>query len=164
MDEPAQALLSGRWVARSLVPPGSVGLTRLLSAIDEQVGSGRGSPGLAPVLARMGIRYVLVRNDLDLSHTTAEPAAVARALADSPGLRRVADFGPRVNGTFPDYPVLDHGLAQWLPALSVYEVAGAGSPVSGYHPDDLVRLLGAPEDLLTLADSGLLGDRPTVLD
>jgi len=163
LDEPAQALMSGRWVARGLVPPGSVGLTRLLSAIDEQVGSGRGSPGLAPVLARMGVRYVLVRNDLDLSRTTAEPLSVARALADSSGLRLVAEFGPRVGGTVPGQQVLDHGLAQWLPSLQVYEVDGAGSPVSAYDVDRLVRVVGAPEGVLALADAGLLG-APTLLN
>src|SRR5690606_11208773 len=64
MDEPLQPLSSVRWTARQITPPGSVGLSRLLDAIDQRLAAGHGSPGPTEVLRRMGVRYVVARNDL----------------------------------------------------------------------------------------------------
>ena len=47
-----------------------MGNERLLDAIDQQFAAGDGSAGLTEVLARMGVKYVLVRNDLSGSRST----------------------------------------------------------------------------------------------
>ena len=63
--------------------------------------SGAGSPALADLLARSGVKYLLVRNDLDRAAAgTPRPALVHQALDRSLGLRRVASFGPVVGGSF----------------------------------------------------------------
>src|SRR5207247_2325425 len=72
-DEITQPLLHVPWVVRNAIPLTPPGTIRLLDAIDTVLATGVGSPGLADLLARSGIRYVLLRSDLDYgrSDTTA---------------------------------------------------------------------------------------------
>ncbi|RIV32597.1 DUF3367 domain-containing protein [Micromonospora radicis] len=165
MDEPLQPLLKSRWAVRSLVPAGSVGNARLLSAIDERLASGVVSPGLADVLGRLGVRYLVVRNDLRPPvGARAWPVLVHRTLDSAPGLTRVAHFGPIV-GREPDLgSAWDYGLHRPYPAVEIYRVdrpAPRAVVVDAAEPLDLV---GAPETLLDLADAGILGDRPVIID
>ncbi|ROO89488.1 arabinofuranan 3-O-arabinosyltransferase [Actinocorallia herbida] len=165
LDEPLQQLSEVRWVQRQIGAAGSVGLTRVLDAVDRRVATGRGGPGLADVLGRVGVRYVLVRNDLDrVELTGAWPARVHQALTDSPGLTKVAQFGPPTTGGYSTDDAVG-GLDQEYPALEVYEVAGAAAAVSLQSASALLHVDGAPEALLDLADEGLLEThRPTVLN
>ena len=94
MDDPLQSLLEGRWAARMVTPGGSVGLARLMETIDERFANGRGSPGMTTVLSRMGVRYLLIRNDVDRRVLDgAWPARLHDALAALPEGRGVAAFG-----------------------------------------------------------------------
>ncbi|GAA3193762.1 alpha-(1-_3)-arabinofuranosyltransferase [Actinocorallia longicatena] len=164
LDEPVQQLLTVRWAERQIGAAGSAGLTRLLDAVDRQVAAGRGGPGLAEVLGRIGVRYVLVRNDLDrVELAGAWPARIHQALADSPGLTPVAAFGPATSGGLSTDDAVD-GLDLAYPALEVYEVAGASDVVSLRPVSDLLRVGGSPESLLDLADQGVLDERPVVLN
>ncbi|GGV09226.1 membrane protein [Actinomadura cremea] len=163
MDDIVQPLLDARWGVRQLVPAGSPGYTRALDAIDLQAGAGKPSPGLSEFLGRMGVRYVLVRNDLRReSLDGARPARVHEALDGSPGLRRVATFGPPVGHTPVDDAV--SALDQRYPALEVYEVEGAAPVATLADAADPVRVLGGPESLLTMADGGALPDGPVLLN
>ncbi|QFG24067.1 DUF3367 domain-containing protein [Actinomadura sp. WMMB 499] len=163
MDDIVQPLLDARWGVRQLVPAGSPGYTRALDAIDLQARSGKPSPGLSEFLGRMGVRYVLVRNDLRReSLEGGHPARVHEALDGSPGLRRVAEFGPPVGHTPADDAV--SALDQLYPALEVYEVAGAAPVATLAGAADPVRVLGGPESLLTMADGGALPDGPVLLN
>ncbi|TDC60914.1 DUF3367 domain-containing protein, partial [Actinomadura sp. GC306] len=162
MDDIVQPLLTARWGVRQLVPAGSPGYTRALDAIDLQVRSGQGSPGLSEFLARMGVRYVLVRNDLRRETLRgAWPSRVNQALEGAPGLRRVAAFGGPVGW--------DHGdavaaLDQPRPALEVFEVEGAEAVANLAAASDPVRVYGGPESLLAMADGGTLPPGPVLLD
>ncbi|RGA05363.1 DUF3367 domain-containing protein [Microbispora triticiradicis] len=164
LDEPMQQLFTVRWAERQIGAAGSTGLTRVLDAVDRQVAAGRGSPGLREVLARLGVRFLLVRNDLDRRAMEGTlPARVHQALADTGGISRVASFGPDVGSSWDmDDAVLGQDPA--YPALEVYEVGGAAGVVSLLPAGDLLRVYGAPEGLLDLADHGLLSGRPTVLN
>ena len=64
LDDVLQPLTSADWAERDLSLIGSPGNERLLDAIDQRLAAGAGSAALTQVLARMGVRYVLVRNDL----------------------------------------------------------------------------------------------------
>jgi len=173
LDDPLGVLAASATVSRTLIPLGSTGETRVLDAVESVVGVGRTSPGLAPFLRRAGVRYVLVRNDLSRYETGAPwPVLVHASLAGSPGLRRVAFFGPTVGPVFSGAATLqysgDLGLDVPFPALEVFEVEGATGPVSAYPAETAVALSGGPESLLQLADAGVLagagsGDRATVL-
>ena len=168
LDDVMQPLSTVRWAARAVVPEGSVGLTRLLDAIDTRLTDGEGSSGLAQILARIGVRYVLVRNDLirpDLDG--AYPSRVLQALNSSPGLRLAATFYDRSHPFAGAVQAADAATAFDPPyrPLAVYEVAGAADIASVAPVSRPVRVYGAPETLLTFADEGLLPpDRPVLLN
>lgn len=163
MDDPMQPLLKVRWANRMLVPYGSAGTARLIEAIESRFADGRGSPGLAKVLSRMGVRFLLVRNDLDRGAVgSARPARIHEALAASPGLSRAAEFGGRVGS---DQADAISAFDQRYRAVEVYEVARPRPVVSMAAGTRPLRVTGGPEALLTLADEGLLDDdRPVVFN
>ncbi|MFC5287028.1 alpha-(1-_3)-arabinofuranosyltransferase family protein [Actinokineospora guangxiensis] len=155
VDEPAQALASAPWAVRGQIPLGSEGNTRVMDAVSDAVGSGRGSPGLAPFLARSGHRFVLLRNDIDRTPPGTPPIALLRAgLAASPGIEKVAEFGPGVDtaavtGASP----VDGGVVR---AVEVYRVRGAVPRASAVAAADVPTVAGGPESLLPLLDAGLI--------
>jgi arabinofuranan 3-O-arabinosyltransferase len=164
LDEVLQPLTSTDWAERNLSIIGSPGNERLLDSIDQQLAAGAGSAGLTGLLARMGVRYLVVRNDLDRSVLDgAWPARIHQALADSPGIRKVAQFGRLPVGSFtPDDAVSDFDSP--YPPVEIYQVAGA-APVATVQPAaGALRVYGAPESLLTLANEGVLGSRPVLLN
>jgi len=163
LDDVLQPLSTVDWAERDLSTIGSPGNERLLDAIDQRLAAGAGSTGLTQVLARMGVKYVLVRNDLSRSVLTgAWPARVNQALASSPGIVRVARFGPAAGSAAPDDAVTDFDPS--YPPVEIYRVSGA-APVATVQPTSgTLRVYGGPEALLTLADQGLLGRRPVLLN
>ncbi|GAA2138985.1 alpha-(1-_3)-arabinofuranosyltransferase domain-containing protein [Actinomadura napierensis] len=164
MDDPLQALLSVSWADRSAVPYGSAGAARLTRAIDQRLATGQGSEGLTKVLARMGVRFLLVRNDLNRAELDgAWPARVHEALERSPGIVQRAAFGGPVGDPGPADAV--GSFDQPYRALEVYEVTDAFPAASTVPADRPLRVIGGPEALLPLADAGLLdGDRPVVFN
>src|SRR5262249_42305506 len=118
--------------------------------------------GLSEVLARMGVRYLLVRNDLRRADLRgAWPARVHDALDSSPGIRPVARFGDVPAGTSaPDDAV--QTIDQPYPPVEIYEVDGAAGVVSTVEAGQSLRLYGSPEAVLTMADNGLLRGRPVL--
>ncbi|MEV5408046.1 alpha-(1-_3)-arabinofuranosyltransferase [Thermopolyspora sp. NPDC052614] len=163
LDEPMQMLLTVRWANHSNVPWGSAGLARLLQTIDERFGNGIGSEGLTLTLRRIGVKYLLVRNDLARDTIgTAWPARVHQALDDSTGLRRVAEFGPLVGDA--SSGIASGWFDQPYRALEVYEVPDPAPLASVVPADPTVRATGAPEGVLAMAENGLLdGDAPVLL-
>ncbi|GAA2423680.1 alpha-(1-_3)-arabinofuranosyltransferase family protein [Actinomadura vinacea] len=163
MDDIVQPLLTARWAVRQLVPAGSPGYTRALDAVDQQVRTGQSSPGLADFLGRMGIRYLLVRNDLRRETLRGGwPARLHQALDASPGLRKAAAFGAPVGGDLTDDAV--SAVDQPYPALEVYEVEGAQAVAGLADADDPVRVYGGPEALLPMADGKALPRGPVLLN
>ncbi len=158
-DEPLQALASAPWAVRDGAPLGAPGSTRLLDGLDARLATGEPSPAYADVLARAGIGFVLVRNDLDPERSGSErPAVIRAALAGSPGLTEVARFGPAQP---PAFQPGDHRAGAAAPdpaAVEVFAVAGA-ERVTTYPDDGAVALSGGPEGVLSLADAGLLDGR-----
>jgi arabinofuranan 3-O-arabinosyltransferase len=164
LDDVLQPLFAGDWASDQLSAIGSAGNTRLLDAIERQVDAGAGSAGLAQLLARMGIRYVLVRNDLIRSDLYgAWPARIADALNSSPGLHEVAHFGTgKVGNAKPDDAVSNFDAP--YPPIEILQVAGAQPVASVVPAASTLRVYGGPESLLTLADLGALKGRPVVLN
>ena len=160
-DDVLQALTNVDYAERNLAVVGSVGNERLLTAIDQRLAAGDGSAGLTEVLARMGVKYVVVRNDL-IPQNGPWPARVNQALAASPGMTKVAQFGPLVGDLTPDNAVTKF-LAPY-PAVEIFQVAGAQPEATVSPAAGALRVYGGPESLLTLADAGLLGDRPVLVN
>ncbi|MGW5260974.1 alpha-(1-_3)-arabinofuranosyltransferase domain-containing protein [Microbispora sp. NPDC004025] len=161
LDEPMQSLLTVRWATHANVPWGSPGLARLVQAVDERFATGRGSPGLTEALRRAGVSHLLIRNDLVRETLgTAWPARVHQTLQDS-GLSRTAEFGPLVGLTASG--TASGWLDQPYPALEVYTIPGAAPLASTVPRAGTLRVQGAPEAVLDLAEEGLLTDDRPVL-
>jgi arabinofuranan 3-O-arabinosyltransferase len=158
-DEPLQALASAPWAVRDGAPLGAPGSTRLLDGLDARLATGQPSASYADVLARSGIRFVLLRNDLDPDRSGSErPAVIRAALAGSPGLNEVASFGPAQPPAFRSGDHRSGAVEPDPPAVEVFAIAGADR-ISAYPDDGAVALSGGPEGELSLADAGLLDGR-----
>src|SRR5918999_1427492 len=135
-----------------------------MEAIDDRFAAGYGSPGLATVLSRMGVRFLLVRNDIqrDAGRGTGTwPARVHEALFRTPGVHKVAEFGGFWGQQFNVDATVSYD--QPYKALEIYEVPQAEPLVNAVPSRRPLRVTGGPEALLTLADAGLLDDDRPVL-
>jgi arabinofuranan 3-O-arabinosyltransferase len=158
-DEPLQALMKRPFVVRDAVPLGSAGATRLLDSIEDRLSEGQRIEGLPSVLARSGIAFVLVRNELRLDAQGSPPPVVTRALEES-GLSKVAGFGP-LAGAYGESATLtvDYRTLIQRDAIEIYAVE---APVQArlVRSADLASLAGGPENLLQA--SGPLDARDVV--
>lgn len=164
-DEPLQWLADSRWAVRNVVPLVPAGQIRMLDGIERRLAEGRGSPGLADALARAGVRYVVVRNDLTRSDDVPDPLLVRQALQESPGLVVAETFGPVIGGEARlegagERVVVGGGWQTRYRAVEVWEVDGADRAVLA---QDLPVVVGGPEDLADLTDLGALDERPALL-
>lgn len=167
VDEPLEPLATSPWVQRDLVPFSSAGATDMLTAAEQAIDSGMAVPGLATYLARAGIRYVVVRNDLDptqLGYTS--PDAIHTTLSES-GFHRVASFGPPMTGgyIYPNTPLDIQAIMSSYPSVEVFapNTAGSPSPITTASTNRTVLTDGDPGSLLQLANQGLLTDQPVVM-
>jgi arabinofuranan 3-O-arabinosyltransferase len=164
LDQPIQALATVPWANRAEEPVGSVGSTQLLDSIDQLLLEGQPQPGLSEYLARAGVRYLLVENDVAPADVQGPgPAQIRLVLANEPGLDRVAGFGPVVRpANFgPDIESLydPHGATREIRSLDVYRVRQTPSGdalVTTYPVSSGVMLSGGPQAELALANDGLL--------
>nr|WP_184079697.1 alpha-(1->3)-arabinofuranosyltransferase [Nocardiopsis mwathae] len=171
MDEPMQPLMESAWTNQQIIPWGSAGVSRLTHELDQRISSGRGSAGLTATLSRMGVTYLLVRNDLQRTGNNGGwPARVHQALRDSPGITREVAFGPEVGSN--DAYSGSEWYDQPYRAVEIYSVGGGvdgrdggPAPLVGTVPaDGTLRVTGGPESLLYLAEQGLLrDDRPVIV-
>jgi arabinofuranan 3-O-arabinosyltransferase len=165
IDEPMQALSRSPWVVRNQVPFGADEAVRMLDAVDEVIGSGRGSPALAAYLARAGISRVLVRNDLDWRRTGApRPSVVHQALDRSPGLSRVASFGPVFRPPDRnDLLVISSDLDPPYPAIEVFEIEHTVSVARAVAVDSARVVTGGAEGVLRALEQSVLAPRAPTL-
>ncbi|BBY63626.1 alpha-(1-_3)-arabinofuranosyltransferase [Mycolicibacterium helvum] len=152
-DEPLQVLGESPWGVRDSIPLTPPQTIRALDSVQRLFAAGRPSAGLADTLARQGISYVVVRNDLDPDKSrSARPLLVHRAIDGSPGLQKVAQFGEPVGpGTLEGF-ISDSGLRPRYPAVEIYRVGTQGNPGAPYLTDAsrMARVDGGPEVLLRI--------------
>jgi arabinofuranan 3-O-arabinosyltransferase len=169
IDEPLEPLANSPWVEQGLVPYGGAGSQLLLSSLEAAIASGEPTPGLDATLARSGIRYVVVRNDLSsgsLGYTP--PEQIHQALASS-GFRRVAAFGPVIAAaqTDPGAALIQSVLPSYR-AVEVFEARSAAglpppTPVVALPVSRTVLVNGGPDALLQLTGQHLIGSAPVVI-
>jgi arabinofuranan 3-O-arabinosyltransferase len=164
-DEPLQPLAESAWGVRDAVPLSSAGNIRLLDAVDQVLATGQGSPALGDVLARSGIRWLVVRNDLDGRAQAPRPVLVRQALERSRGVAFREDFGPVLPPFRTLDRVADYGLQAAYASVEVWEVTAA--PVVTRTvlrtAEQTVRVDGGPEALLPLTEAGVVTDHPVVV-
>ncbi len=164
-DEPLQWLASTPWATRNVIPLAPPGNIRMLDGVENRLAQGHGSPGLTASLRRAGVRYLVVRNDLSRGSDVPDPVLVHQAVAQSPGLARVAAFGPQVGGDGHYVQdgtriLINGGWQASYPAVEIFEVPDVAAAVTS-GPPPLVA--AGPEDLADLWDLGVLGDAPALL-
>jgi arabinofuranan 3-O-arabinosyltransferase len=167
-DEPLQVLGDSPWGVRDSIPLTPPQTIRALDSVQRLFAAGQPSVGLADTLARQGISYVVVRNDLDPDGSrSARPILVHRAVEGSPRLQKVAQFdAPAGPGPVSGF-VSDSGLRPRYPAVEIFRVAtdgaaAAGDPGAPYLADldRLSRVEGGPEVLLRLDERRRLTGQP----
>ncbi|WP_076476234.1 alpha-(1-_3)-arabinofuranosyltransferase [Williamsia sterculiae] len=172
-DEPLQGLAGSPWAVRDaipLVPPEAI---RAMDAVERDIAAGRATPGLATTLAGQGVAFVVLRADLSpATSRSARPLLAQQALVGSPGLHRVARFGPDVGPPPVRGFVGDDGLRPRMPAVQIFAVDGvaprtAGGPVVG-DLDTMPRVDGGAEavarrDDLLAAESGASRPDPVLM-
>ena len=164
-DEPLQVLGNSPWGVRDSIPLTPPETIRALDSVQRLFAAGRPSAGLADTLARQGISYVVVRNDLDPETSrSARPLLVHRAIEGSGGLveggavRRARR--PRHAGRVSS-PTAGCGRASRR-----WRSTGWTASATGMHPyladtDAMARVDGGPEALLRLDERRrLLGQPP----
>ena len=129
IDDPLEPLARSPWAERGLVPYGGAGSQIFLQTAESAIESGEQVPGLAAYLERAGVRFVVVRNDLDPAMVGYTPPPVVHETLELSGFRRVAAFGPRVTGaqTDPRAPPPIQNLEPAYPSVEVYAPAGASN-------------------------------------
>jgi arabinofuranan 3-O-arabinosyltransferase len=160
-DEPLQVLGDSPWGVRDSIPLTPPQTIRALDSVQRLFAAGTPSAGLADTLARQGISYLVVRNDLDPDASrSARPLLVHRAVTGSPRLRKVAQFGDPVGSEPVTGFVSDSNLRPRYPAVEIYRVdAPTGGPYLA-DSDQMARVDGGPEALLRLDERRRLTGQP----
>ncbi|MCV7233704.1 alpha-(1-_3)-arabinofuranosyltransferase [Mycobacterium branderi] len=162
-DEPLQVLGESSWGVRDSIPLTPPQTIRALDSVQRLLAAGTPSAGLADTLVRQGISYVVLRNDLDPDTSrSARPILVHRAIAGSPRLEKVAQFGEPVGpGPVPGF-VSDSDLRPRYPAVEIYRVGSTPAAPYVADLDQLPRVDGGPEVLLRLDERRRLLGRPAL--
>ncbi len=167
IDQPLDVVAKSRWAQRDYVPFGTPGNRRAMDAVEQALMSGGEVPGLADYLARAGVYYVVVRNDLDPDQVGYVPTTTVKRTLEQSGYERVTGFGPVMTGgrIANDTPLQVEGLYPRERAVEIYKPNGADVPrphQAGLLPvTDTAVVSGGPESLLPLATR--LRGRATVL-
>jgi arabinofuranan 3-O-arabinosyltransferase len=162
-DDALQPVAAGPWTVRDATPLTQPGYIRLLDRVESILAAGAADPTLAPLLARSGIRYVIVRNDLDAGASQATPQRfVFGTLAHSPHFVLAASFGPRpIAGDDPNR-LVDLGLSRAGRPVQVYENTDWSSPVSLIPAARTVLSNGSSDELPQLVASGVAATAPVI--
>lgn len=170
MDEAIQALSGAPWATRSVIPLVPGANIRMMDAIESRLVNGVGSAGLHEYLVRAGVGRILVRNDLLPNTSTPSLARVHQAIEQTPGLVRVATFGPptggdtRLDGGQRSAVFVDDGRMARYDAIEIYEVTDPKSTPTNaatFAVGDLTRFVGDSASLLTALELGAVGPAPT---
>ena len=169
-DDPLDALARSPIVER-VQQPYAAGSQVLLSTAETAVESGEQVNGLAAYLGRAGIRYVVVRNDLNPRMSGYVPPVIVHQTLALSGFARVAAFGPLITGaqTAPQATAAARAALPSYPAVEVYAPAGTASgrslsPVAVLPVSQTVLVNGGPDSLLQLVGQNLLGaGQPAVI-
>ncbi len=148
IDEPIRPLSSADYAVRDAVPLTPAGTIRVLDAVEQRLQAGRDVGGAVDVLRRTGVRYLVLRNDLDTASAGQPSVAYARsAIRSTPGIELARGFG---------LTRLDASGERVFP-VEVYDL-GPAAPLAVTEPvADVVAVSGGPEDLLPVADAGFPG-------
>jgi arabinofuranan 3-O-arabinosyltransferase len=162
VDEPLQPEARSPWAIRETVPLGQAGYVRLLDQIETLVATGTPQPALAPLLVRAGIGYLVLRADLAPTADATDLGLVLSTVQNSPGLSVVRSFGPAVRDTVTSNRLIDYGIANDVPAIQIFQVAGGAAKLGLLDAEQPVLANGSTEQLPSLIDAGLAPRTPVL--
>ena len=136
IDDPLVALASSPWAQLGLVPYGGAGSQILLATAEDAIESGEQVSGLAGYLQRAGVRYIVVRNDLDPRQVGYTSAVLVHQTLALSGFTRVASFGPPIGGAQiePRATRTQQSVLPSYPAVEIYAAGPGSAPEPGEHP------------------------------
>ncbi|MDP8927602.1 MAG: DUF3367 domain-containing protein [Actinomycetota bacterium] len=157
-DDIFDALLGRPHIAYTSFPLSTARGFDLIRAIDERVQSGSYRPGtLAPVARRLGIEYVLIRNDLDWQTLQRPRPATLQALRHDPDLRPVVAFGdPGENVVASEDTSAAADTEARLPPVEIFQVRQPSEPIRAVDAEPPLLVSGGGDAWLQLAARGLL--------
>ncbi len=166
-DEPLQPLATQPWAVRNVIPLAPGGNIEMLDTMSNALATGRGSEGLADFLRRAGIGTIVVRHDIERSGDVVSPELVRSTLESTPGVSRVAVFGPHVGGgpTLTDRGrrvFVDRGWQSRRPAIEMFAIDGGVMRRTVPAAEDVGVVAGDASSLLRLDELGL-GDGETAV-
>jgi arabinofuranan 3-O-arabinosyltransferase len=160
VDDALQPVADGPWTVRDSTPLAQPGYIRLLDALETRFAAGEQDPTLAALLARSGIRYVVVRNDIDPARSqTVSPLFVTQTLRDSPGFRLVAHFGAGTPTSDPNR-LTDLGATNLPGAVTIFADTEWTGPVAVDAAANVVHANGSADELPDLLAAGVKSDQP----
>jgi arabinofuranan 3-O-arabinosyltransferase len=138
------AYISRGYLLAGSLSPSSADAANLVRALDQYVGSGSYVEGsYAPIARRLGIGYVILRNDLDWRATRAVRPAALAGLRRDPDLELVATFGePGENVVRADDSSSAAEQESTLPPVEIYRVRDSAGPVRAVGPGPSLVLSG----------------------
>lgn len=136
----------------------------LTAAFDRALTSGRYEIGtLAPIARRLGVQFVLIRNDLDWQQIGVVRPSGLDQLRDDPDLVHVGAFGePGENVTRVDDDSPAAMDERSIAPVEIFAVNGVDDVVRAVSPAPAVLLSGDGAAWIALARSGVLDERGSV--
>lgn len=168
-DEPLQPLSTGPWAIRNVIPLAPGGNIEMLDTISKALATGEGTRGLADFLRRADIGTVVVRSDIDRRGGVVSPELVRATLASTPGMRRVATFGPKIGGgpdvlsPAGDRVFIDEGWRADRHAVEVFSFDGPWRDRRVTVDGRLDALIGGSGSLLSLDELGVTSGGSVVM-
>ncbi len=172
VDEPLEPLAKSPWTTEDIVPYGGAGNRRFLDAIETAFSSGNAFSSMGTYLARAGINYLIIRNDLNWEASGSPSPAKVHQVLQQIGFVPVANFGPAIpsqdyittgaNGTTPK-------VSPKYPAVQIYTSAAnvnanlPNYPVVSLPVSKTVLVSGGPGSLMQLTSQGLISNQPVIL-
>jgi arabinofuranan 3-O-arabinosyltransferase len=163
-DDALQPVADGEWAVRDAAPEAQPGYVRLLDEIETRLSDGQPDPQLAPLLASAGIRYVMVRRDLDtaLSGSTAR-LFIDLTLEDTPGFSKVAQFGSDLTAPYDSNRLVDFGATRPEGAITVYQNPLWRGGVALLPAAAAVSANGSADELPELSAAGVGPNQPVIM-
>lgn len=148
--------LRGRpWIARDTLPLSGARATAALDSAVGRLSRGHDGDGTSAALRRLGVSYVLLRNDVTAEADRAQPLALVRHALVRQGASRVAVL--QADGVAQAAPrIVDLGVRDPTGGLEVWALDQAADGT--IDEGDLLTVSGGPGVVGDLADAGLARD------
>ncbi|HYU05149.1 MAG TPA: alpha-(1-_3)-arabinofuranosyltransferase family protein, partial [Jatrophihabitantaceae bacterium] len=162
VDDALQPVATTPWIGRAAAPLAQAGTVRLLDAFEQRLAAGHRDMSLAQLMARSGIGWVVLRNDLDSAASLATPNdVVAATLDNSPGFDAVVGFGPTVGGASAS-GLVDSGDDVGRHAVEIFRVTPSLGLVGLQSTGGAVVANGSSDALAQLVERGLPAGTPVL--